>query len=122
MTPAETARVLAKASAFDQRTVGQADVLAWHEALADLDFADAMAAVTRHYADHTERIMPAHIRRAVVAARNSRPHPHEVRELPSRYEEDAARNERLKRGLASVRDVLGSLREQLEARRNGGAA
>lgn len=63
MSPADVAKVLAKASAFDQRTVGAADVAAWHEVLADVQLADALAAVTRHYADQTERLMPAHVRR-----------------------------------------------------------
>lgn len=66
MTPADAARVLAKAAAFDQRTVGEADVRAWHEALSDLDAGDALAAVTRHYRQRTERIMPAHVRDGAV--------------------------------------------------------
>lgn len=63
MTPGDTARVLAKAAAFDQRTVGAADVAAWHEALSDLDAADALIAVTRHYSTNEQRIMPVHVRR-----------------------------------------------------------
>jgi len=63
MTPAETAKVLTKAAAYDLRTIGEADVLAWHEVLREYDFADAMEAVSRHYAEHTERLMPAHVRR-----------------------------------------------------------
>lgn len=72
MTPGDTARVLAKAAAYDQRTIGEADVLAWHDAIGDLDFADAMAAVTRHYRDHIERMMPAHVRKAVAEIRAGR--------------------------------------------------
>jgi hypothetical protein len=59
--------VLTKAAAFDARTVGEGDVLAWHEALGDLDRDDALKAVTVHYTRHIERLMPAHVRRAVVA-------------------------------------------------------
>lgn len=117
MTPAEVARVLAKASAFDQRTVGQADVLAWHEVLGDLAFADAMAAVSKHYADRTERIMPAHIRSLVVAARNARPDPHEVRALPGRFEDDIERAGRVRAGVAQVRDVIGPILDELAKRR-----
>jgi len=62
MTPAETAKVLAKAAAYDQRTVGEADVLAWHEIVGDLDFQDALAAVARHYAETDRRLMPVHLR------------------------------------------------------------
>jgi hypothetical protein len=63
MTPAEAARVLAKAAAFDQRTVGRADAMAWAEALEDVAPDDALAAVARHYRDSTDRIMPAHVNR-----------------------------------------------------------
>ena len=41
------------------------DVRAWQTVLADADAADVMEAIRRHYAEHTERIMPAHIRRTV---------------------------------------------------------
>lgn len=62
MTPAETARVLAKAAAFDARTIGEADVLAWHEAIGDLAFADSLEAVTLHYRATGDRLMPADVR------------------------------------------------------------
>jgi len=61
VSPAETAKVLAAAAAFDQRTVGTADVAAWHSALHEIDYADARDAVTRHYRTTAERIMPVHI-------------------------------------------------------------
>jgi hypothetical protein len=66
MTPADVARVLAKAAAFDQRTVGSADVAAWYEAIGDLDAGDALAAVTRHYRSADQRIMPSHLRQLVA--------------------------------------------------------
>lgn len=66
MTPGDVARLLAKAAAFDQRTVGAADVAAWHEALADLPAADAMDAVTAHYREHEHRLMPAQVRRLAL--------------------------------------------------------
>ncbi|MES9522416.1 zinc finger domain-containing protein [Streptomyces capoamus] len=69
MTPAETAALLSFAAAFDRRTIGEADVLAWHTVLADIGFEPAKAAVTAHYAVHTRWIMPADIRQHVVAQR-----------------------------------------------------
>lgn len=66
MTPGDTARVLAKAAAFDQRTIGEADVRAWHEVLSDLHPADALAAVTEHYTETDQRIMPVHVRRRAI--------------------------------------------------------
>lgn len=62
MTPGDVGRVLAKAAAFDQRTVGEADVLAWAEVIGDLDAADALEAVSRHYGETDRRLMPVHIR------------------------------------------------------------
>lgn len=62
MNPGDAARILAKAAAYDQRTIGEADAMAWFEALSDLDAADALEAVTRHYRGSTERLMPAHVR------------------------------------------------------------
>lgn len=63
MNLAEAAAVLAKAAAFDRRTVGEADILAWHDALGDLPAGDCLAAVTEHYRESTEWLMPAHVRR-----------------------------------------------------------
>ncbi len=63
MTHGDVSRLLGKAAAYDRRTVGEADVLAWHEAIGDLDPDDAFAAVAQHYRDTTDWIMPAHVRR-----------------------------------------------------------
>lgn len=84
MNPIDIANVLAKAAAFDQRTVGQADILAWHEALHDLDAADALAAVTRHYSSSEQRIMPVHVRRIATELRRQR------RELEREQEKQSA--------------------------------
>lgn len=65
MNKAETARVLGKAAAFDRRTVGEVEVRAWHEALSDVDYPDALEAVTMHYTTSTDFLMPMHIRRNV---------------------------------------------------------
>jgi hypothetical protein len=61
----ETALVLAQMQAYDQRTVGDSDVIAWHSLLVDAPFEDCQEAVRRHYAENTDRIMPAHVRRLV---------------------------------------------------------
>lgn len=66
MTPGDAARLLTKAAAFDQRTIGESDVLAWHEAIGDLNADDAMMAVTRFYSTVTDgRLMPGHVRTLV---------------------------------------------------------
>lgn len=67
ITLGDAARVLAKCSAYDQRTIGEADVAAWAEALnlanPPITAADALAAVAHWHAETTEdrRIRPAHV-------------------------------------------------------------
>lgn len=65
MNLSETARALSLVQAFDQRTVGEADVIAWQSLLSDAAQADVEEAIRQHYAEETVRIMPAHVRRAV---------------------------------------------------------
>jgi len=72
----ETARLLGAMAAFDRRTVGDGDVIAWQAVLPDAAFEDCLEAVKDHYAEQTDWMMPAHVRRAVrdiVAARNVSP-------------------------------------------------
>jgi hypothetical protein len=61
----ETANALALAQAFDNRTVGEANVRAWNTILGDLEAADVMEAIRRHYLAESARIMPAHVTRLV---------------------------------------------------------
>jgi hypothetical protein len=63
MSPAEIIDLLTFAAAYDQRTVGQGDVAAWHSALFKLDLDEAHEAVISHYRESTQRIMPADIYR-----------------------------------------------------------
>jgi len=92
MTPADTARVLSKAAAFDQRTIGAADVAAWHEAIGDLEAADALAAVTRHFQRTDQRVMPSHIRR--LAAEIARERRRALREAAEARALESERSER----------------------------
>lgn len=92
MTPDETIDLLTVAAAFDQRTVGEGDVMAWHAVLGDLDFTDAQQAVLGHYADSRERVMPADVRKRVKAIRRDRMEreivsapPAELADEPGRY-------------------------------------
>lgn len=72
MTPAEVIDVLTKCAAYDQRTVGEGDVLAWYEILDRTDVADAFAAVRLHYAESRDRAMPADIRKLAIGIRDAR--------------------------------------------------
>jgi hypothetical protein len=89
VTPEDIIDVLAKAAAFDNRTVGKADVLAWHEVIGDLDRDDALAAVARFYGAVTERrIMPGDVRTlAGEIQRERRRRPEDV-VAPGCYEPD----------------------------------
>lgn len=76
MNLSETARLLAAIAAFNNRTIGAADVGAWQSVLGDIELADAMEAVRRHYTESTEWLMPAHVRRLIgeiVKARETSP-------------------------------------------------
>lgn len=61
MTPLETADILTAIASFDLRTVGEADIIAWHAVIGELDKALALEAVVLHHKTNTERIKPAHL-------------------------------------------------------------
>lgn len=106
MTPAEVARVLAKASAFDQRTIGETDVAAWHEILGRFDYTDALQAVARHYGETRDRLMPADVVRLMKVIREERQRLEArsaPRALPGRYEDDPERDVRNKENLQRIR-------------------
>jgi len=120
VTKAEVALLLAAASGRDQRTIGDADVLAWHEDIGDLPYDLARAALGRHYRESTDRIMPAHVRRLIRTIREERRGrelPSEPRALPGRFEDDVTRDLRVKEGVALCRSVLSVVMERLEANR-----
>jgi hypothetical protein len=101
MSPEETAVLLAKCASVDQRTVGRADVLSWHELVGHLPLADALEAVKRWYSNRRDRIMPSDVIDGARAIGNERAQsqPHEIRALPSRFEADQVRDQRIQRGV-----------------------
>jgi hypothetical protein len=93
MTAEETAKLLAACATYDHRKIGALDVVAWHRIIGDLPFADCETAVLAHYADSTDWIMPAHVRRRVLEIRNQRlsateipPPPRELLSDPDGYQ------------------------------------
>jgi hypothetical protein len=72
MNLVEAGRLLAKVSGNDGREVGEVTVMAWQETLADVAYPDAMAAVTIHYRESTEFLMPAHLVKLVGRVRAER--------------------------------------------------
>lgn len=72
MTKAEITRLLAIIVAFDRRTVGEADVEAWHLVIGDLDIHDCAEAVRTYYSENREWLMPADVRRLALTAQRRR--------------------------------------------------
>lgn len=113
MTPDEVALVLSKAALVDNRTIGEEEVMAWHEIVGRLDFNDALAAVGRHYGETRDRLMPADLIRHARIVRDERARVEQrsaPRALPGRYESDPERDQRNKENLARIRrDIIGPL-------------
>lgn len=63
MSKSEIALLLAFVAAYDQRTIGEADVEAWHLAsqYANWESEAAKRAVVAHYAQSRQRIMPGDV-------------------------------------------------------------
>lgn len=72
MTPPEAAVLLGVCAAYDRRTIGEADAIAWSQALDDITLDEGRQAVVAHYRDHREWIMPADVRARVRRARDRR--------------------------------------------------
>jgi hypothetical protein len=72
MTPDETVDLLTLIAARDRRTVGKMDVIAWQADAGDLNFADAVAAVSLHFRQSTDWLMPKHVRDLVRKIRSER--------------------------------------------------
>lgn len=72
MTPSETAELLGTIQAFDHRTVGEADIMAWHAVLRDVEIASAKAAVIEHFTVSKEWLAPVDIRTIIARTRSRR--------------------------------------------------
>lgn len=68
----QTAVILAKVAALDNRHDSDSAILAWHEVICDLDYTDALRAVAIHRMESTEYLMPAHVRSIVARLRKER--------------------------------------------------
>ena len=88
MNAEETGKILALAASYDRRKVGEAEIIAWHAAVGDLNFEDSRAAVVAHYTDTTDWLMPAHVRSRVMTARKQRIHDAEIPPPPPELLDD----------------------------------
>jgi len=117
MNAAEAGQLLAFAALYDNRKVGDPDVMAWVKVLGDLPYTDCETAVAGHYGESTDRIMPGHIRQRVKKIREDRlartPLPAPSAELtndPERYKRVLAANvERIANGLTVRKALAGPL-------------
>lgn len=120
MTPDEVAVVLSRAALVDMRTIGEEEVMAWHAIVHAVDLHDALDAVVRHQGETRDRMMPADLirhARIVRDERERREPRHEVRALPSRFEDDITRDIRIKQGLGLCAEAIGPLMAKLAERR-----
>jgi hypothetical protein len=116
MNRSEVALLLGAIAVRDHRTIGAEDVHAWYADIGDLGLDECRTAVSRHFRESTEWLMPAHVVRLVRMARAGERGGHEVRALPSRFEHDPNRVVRAARGVALCRLALA----QARARRDTG--
>ncbi|MFE7659662.1 zinc finger domain-containing protein [Streptomyces celluloflavus] len=59
MTLAELSEVLGFAALYDNRTLGEAEVRAWHLIVGHLDADDTRQAIAEHYGQTRDRLMPS---------------------------------------------------------------
>jgi hypothetical protein len=79
----QVANVLGKAAAIDNRDVGRAAVLAWNEIIGELEYEDALAAVTRFRIESPGVYLePGHVRRIARIIRDERRRGEVVKALP----------------------------------------
>lgn len=109
MTPGDVARVLAKAAAFDSRSIGEADVAAWAEVIGRMDYADCLEAVTLHYSEQTTRIMPADVRKLALGIRDLREAKERQQERRLAIEASPTTADRSEEVTALVQSVVDSL-------------
>lgn len=73
ITKAQIGDLLTVITAIDRRTIGDADIEAWHLILGDLELADCAQAVKDHYSERRDWLMPAdvHTRATGIARRRA---------------------------------------------------
>jgi len=112
MNLAETHDLLTFIAVYDNRRFDDATVVAWQTILTDLTDTDCRTAVMGHFAESTEYLMPAHIRRgALQAERDRRRILREAHEADQKAIEaaDPSRRDRSE----DVRALIAQLRAQL---------
>jgi hypothetical protein len=84
MNKSDVAAILAKISAYDRRTVGEADIEAWAEALTGrVTVQDALTAVRDHFRESKEWLMPVDVIKRSAEIRRRRVRDAGVPEIPA---------------------------------------
>jgi hypothetical protein len=109
----QTANVLAKAAAIDNRNQSDAAILAWHEIIGDLDYRDALNAVAQHRRESDAYLMPVHIRRIAEKLRTERQDRERRDEQHLALEAYAATAGPLTDRSAEIRAFVGQVRDVL---------
>lgn len=69
----ETSKMLGLIQVIDNRRVDEATILAWLPLVEDLEYAEAVEAVTMHRRESTGYLLPAHVRQNVARIRSASP-------------------------------------------------
>jgi len=72
MNEPEAFKLLTLASARDNRTVDQAIAKVWAQDLARIDYNDAVEALSLHYSETSDWLLPVHVVRCVTRIRTQR--------------------------------------------------
>lgn len=72
MKIADTARLLARIAAYDNRKVTPDTAAAWHDVVGDLEYPDALSGVVHHFRTSSDYLMPVDVCRHVAALRRAR--------------------------------------------------
>lgn len=72
MTPQETAKLLTYVGELDNRQITKQTVQAWHDVLGRYSLKQCIEAVSKHFHDSTDWLMPAHVAGLIRRVRDER--------------------------------------------------
>ena len=110
MNLSETTRILSLCAAYDSRTIGETDVIAWHDALSDVPFEDAKRAVVDFYRSATDgRMKPGNVWAGVKKLRRDRVEGADTSFVPPQGVEGESEGDYARRTIAAKRRHLKAL-------------
>lgn len=91
ITKAQIGDLLTVIVAIDRRTIGDADIEAWHLILTDLELGDCAQAVKDHYTERRDWLMPADVHTRATAIARARAGRERIAELEAQDREETER-------------------------------